>query len=43
MQKSQLNLLTILFERLAFSHPIDCCDAAKLVGGNYFHIHTCGY
>jgi hypothetical protein len=40
MQKSQLNLLTILFEAAAFGRPNGCCDAAKPSATNNFHIAT---
>jgi hypothetical protein len=40
MQTSRLNLLTILFQALAFSRPIACCGAAKPAHGEELvHCH----
>ena len=40
MQKSQLNLLTILFQPEAFSRPYACCSAASRIEANTFYIGT---
>jgi len=40
MQKSQLNLLTILFQPDAFSRLSGCCGAAKTAVAKNFHIVT---
>jgi hypothetical protein len=40
MQKSQLNLLTILFQPDAFSRPSGCCGAAKTSVADNFYIAT---
>jgi hypothetical protein len=40
MQKSQLNLLTILFQPDAFSRLSECCGAAKMAIADIFYIAT---